>query len=253
MDWAELLKHPVGGDHIVQTWQDEAFLGETVFEYIGSGLRGGNAGLIVATPQHAELFKRNLVAARAGSAPGQLRFLDAEDLLAKFMHDGMPDWNRFHQLVGGQIAELRLQYPAVRVYGEMVDVLWQRGEREAAIRLEEFWNELAKLQTFSLLCAYRLDNLDAGAYGGALECVCRVHTHLIPARDYEAFNDAVSAASKAVLDQPLAQMLLSLSASQRPATHMPLGQATLLWLQKNMPRTAEKVLAAVRERCSAAT
>ena len=30
MDWAELLKHPVGGDHIVQTWQDEAFLGETV-------------------------------------------------------------------------------------------------------------------------------------------------------------------------------------------------------------------------------
>jgi hypothetical protein len=98
-----------------------------------------------------------------------------------------------------------------------------------------------------------MDNLDAAAYGGALECVCHVHTHLIPARDYEAFNDAVSEASKAVLDQPLAQMLQSLSASQRPETHMPIGQATLLWLQKNMPRTAEKVLAGVRERCNAAT
>jgi hypothetical protein len=249
MDWAELLKHPVGGDHIVQTWQDEAFLGETVAQYIGSGLHGGDAGLIVASAEHAELFKRSL---RSAGADGQLRFLDAEATLAKFMRGGMPDWNSFHQVVGGLIAEIRLQYPTVRVYGEMVDVLWQRGERDAAIRLEEFWNELAKLQTFSLFCAYRMDNLDASAYGGALECVCHVHTHLIPARDYEAFNDAVSNASKAVLDQPLAQMLLSLSASQRPQTHMPLGQAILLWLQKNMPRTAEKVLAGARERYNAA-
>jgi len=252
MDWAELLNHSTAGDHIVQTWQDEAFLAETVAKYIGSGLRGGEAGLIVATAEHVALFKRTLVAARAGGAHAQLRFLDADETLAQFMQGDMPDWNRFHRVVGGLIAELRLQHPAVRVYGEMVDVLWQRGQRDAAIRVEEFWNELAKVQTFSLFCAYRLDNLDASAYGGALECVCHVHTHLIPTRDYQAFDDAVNDASKAVLDQPLAQMLLALSASQRPATEMPLGQATLLWLQKNMPRTAEKVLAVVRERCSPA-
>ena len=252
MNWTELLRHPTGGDHIVQTWQDEAFLAETVAEYIGAGLRGGEAGLVVARPAHFELFKRHLPEARAAGRSGQLRYFDAEDTMAKFMRDGMPDWNSFHQAVGGLIAELRLQYPAVRVYGEMVDVLWQRGERDAAIRLEEFWNELAKLQTFSLFCAYRLDNLDASAYGGALECVCHVHTHLIPARDYEAFNDAVMDASSQILDRPMAQMLLSLSESQRPATQMPIGQATLLWLQKNMPRTAERVLAAVRERCGAA-
>jgi hypothetical protein len=29
---------------------------------------------------------------------------------------------------------------------------------------------------------------------------------------------------------------------------MPQGQATLLWLQRNMPRTAEKVLAELRSR-----
>jgi len=140
----------------------------------------------------------------------------------------------------------------VRAYGEMVDVLWQRGEQDAAMRLEEYWNELTRLQTFSLLCAYRIDNLDSGAYGGPLECVCRTHTHLIPARDYARFNDAVQAASKEVLDQPLAQMLLSLSASHRPATQMPLGQATLLWLAQNMPRTAERVLEQVRARYAAA-
>jgi len=67
-------------------------------------------------------------------------------------------------------------------------------------------------------------------------------------RDYDAFNDAVHDASREVLEQPLAQMLLSLSSSQRSLTEMPLGQATLLWLHKNMPRTAEKVLANVRQR-----
>jgi MEDS: MEthanogen/methylotroph, DcmR Sensory domain len=145
---------------------------------------------------------------------------------------------------------MRLDYPTVRAYGEMVDVLWQRGERDAAMRLEEFWNDLAKLQTFSLLCAYYIDNLDGAAYAGPLECVCKVHTHLIPAHDYSLFNAAVIEATKEVLEQPLAEMLLSLSEQHRPQTAMPQGQATLLWLQRNMPRTAAKVLAEVRARSS---
>jgi hypothetical protein len=131
----------------------------------------------------------------------------------------------------------------------MVDLLWQRGQKERAIRLEELWNDLAKLQAFSLFCAYRMDNLDARAYGGPLECVCKVHTHLIPARDYEKFNDAVSAAAVKVLDRPLQQMLLSLASHSRPSTEMPLGQAVLLWLRANMPRTAERVLSEVRAGC----
>jgi hypothetical protein len=136
----------------------------------------------------------------------------------------------------------------VRAYGEMVDVLWQGGRRDAAIRLEEFWNNLAQLQTFSLLCAYHMDNLDADSYRGPLDCVCKVHTHVISARDYRQFNDAVIQASEAVLDSPLSQMLLSLSEQHPPRAGMPQGQATLLWLQRNVPRTAEKVLSQVRSR-----
>ncbi|HEV7476656.1 MAG TPA: hypothetical protein VGO02_02855, partial [Burkholderiales bacterium] len=71
-NWTELLRHPTGGDHIVQTWQDEAFLAETVAEYVGSGLRGGEGALIVARPAHFELFKRNLAEARAAGRSGQL-------------------------------------------------------------------------------------------------------------------------------------------------------------------------------------
>ena len=245
-NWSELVRHPSQGDHMVHLYQDPAFLAEAVGEYIASGLRAGEAALIIATPANRRLFESKGL--RAGPS---LRMLDAEETLARFMSGGQPQWNAFAEVVGGLIAELRLQYPAVRAYGEMVDVLWQRGEQDAAVRLEEYWNELTRLQTFSLLCAYRIDHLDSEAYRGPLECVCKTHTHLIPTRDYARFNDAVQAASKEVLDQPLAQMLLSLSASHRPATQMPLGQATLLWLSQNMPRTAERVLQKVRLRHAA--
>jgi hypothetical protein len=243
MSWSDLVQEPGAHSHFVQLYQDLDFLAEAVREYVGTGLRRGEAAVIIATPQHRARFVEGL---EPLVARGTLRVLDAEATLACFMVNGMPDWRRFRETVGGLIAELRLQYPVVRAYGEMVNVLWQRGERDAAIRLEEYWNELGKLQTFSLFCAYHLDPLDKGSYGGALESVCKVHTHLIPARDYGGFNEAVSRATKKVLDQPLAQILLSLAVNHRQPTQMPAGQATLFWLQQNMPRTAEKVLDEVR-------
>jgi DcmR-like sensory protein len=250
--WPELLREPASGNHFVQVYTDEAFLVEAVAEYLGTGLRRGEAAILIATPSHRTAFMRQLegigIAAGKAAQRGQLVLLDAEETLKHFTTGGMPDWQSFHALIGGIIAKVRLDYPAVRAYGEMVDVLWQREERDAAMRLEEFWNDLARLQTFSLLCAYKLDNLDGAAYRGPLECICNVHTHLIPAHDYYRFNGAVLQAAEEVLDKPLAQMLLSLSERHRPETAMPQGQATLLWLQHNMPRTAEKVLAQLRSR-----
>jgi len=249
LDWHELLKTPAGGDHIVQLYEDDAFLADAVAQYIGAGLRAGEGAVIIATAEHRRIFEAMLPGARQALESGQLQLLDAEASLAAFMCDAGPDWTSFHRVIGGAVAEVRLQYPKVLLYGEMVDVLWRRGERAHAIRLEEFWNDLAKLQTFSLFCAYRMDNLDAAAYGGPLESVCNVHTHLIPARDYERFNRIIGEAAEKVLDQPLQNMLLSLAAHRRPGTEMPLGQAVLIWLQANMPRTAERVLSEVKARC----
>ncbi len=243
MNGTEVLREPSHGDHIVQTYQDPAVLADAVAEYLGTGLRRGEAAIVIARPQHAAKFREKI---GTPGEPGQLIILDAEETLARFMADGMPQWSAFHEVIGGLIAQARLQYPAVRAYGEMVDILWQEGRREAAIRLEEFWNELTRLQTFSLFCAYAMDHLDPASYGG-LESVCRVHTHFLPTRDHQQLNHAVTEASTKVLDEPLAKILLSLAASHQTATKMPSGQATLLWLSQNMPRTAHKVLREVKE------
>ena len=247
LNWPELLRHPGARDHMVQVYRERDFLVEAVVQYIGSGLEIGEGAIIIARPEHRARFAQGL----GDDVSPALKMLDAEETLGLFMVDGMPQWNAFHSVIGGTIAEMRLQYPTVRAYGEMVDILWQRGEQQAAIRLEEFWNDIAQLQTFSLLCAYAMDPLRGDTYAG-LESICRCHTHLIPARDYERFNEAVYESSKDILDQPLAQMLLSLAANHRTHTEMPLGQAALIWLKQNMPRTADRVLGQVRTRLNVA-
>jgi hypothetical protein len=244
LNWTELLKHP-GRDHLVEVYQDPAFLAETVTHYLAAGLHLGEAAIVVASAENRERFSRALEEVH-GLPAASVCMLDAEETLASFMVNGVPEWTAFQRVCGSAIANLCLRHPAVRAYGEMVDILWQRGERNAALRLEQFWNELGRQQAFSLLCAYRLDPLEPESYGGALESVCRCHTHLIPARDYSRLNRAVTDSAKKILDRPLAQMLLKLAAAHRPHTEMPLGQATLIWLKQNMPRTAERVLADVR-------
>ena len=224
-------------EHIVHTYRDAAQLAAVASEYLLTGLQRGEAAIVIARPEHAAMLQARL----GGFSGQQLLVLDAHQTLSRFMAGDMPQWQAFHALIGGVIAQLRLQYAQVRAYGEMVDILWQGGNTAAAIRLEEYWNELGRLQTFSLFCAYALDHLDLRSYAG-LQHVCKTHTQYIPARDGELFDKAVRDATCKVLDGPLAELLLSLAERHRAGTQLPQGQATLFWLAQNMPRTADKVL-----------
>jgi MEDS: MEthanogen/methylotroph, DcmR Sensory domain len=232
-------------EHLVHLYQETHFLADAVADYLGEGLRAGDAAIIIATPCHRAAFLERLDAADA-IHEGRLKLLDAQQTLERLMTDGMPQWRPFREIVGALVGELCARYPRVRAYGEMMDVLWQLGRRDAALRLESYWSELGKLHPFSLFCAFRMDPLDSRAYGGPLESVCNAHSHFMLARHPERFDEAVRAAALKVLDQTLAQMLLALAANHRPATHMPVGQATLFWLHRNMPRTAEKILSELR-------
>jgi hypothetical protein len=249
-DPARVVADPGRHDHFVQLYQDPGYLVDAVAEYVGNGLARGEGAIVIARPAHRAALLAIL--ARQACQPGQLVLLDADETLARFMVNGMPAWSSFREVIGGAIAELRLAYPTVRAYGEMVDVLWQGGSRDAAIRLEEYWNELGKLQTFSLFCAYRLDPLDSALYGGPLESVCKVHSHLVPSREWRGLEAAVQRASEKVLEQPLADVLIALARNHRPPTEMSDGHAALFWLRQNMPRTAEKVLSELRARAAPA-
>ena len=247
--WQELLGRPLDGNHIAQIYRDEDFLVDALSHFVATGLAHGEGIVVVATPEHWEACVSRLetqdVLLRDAVVCGQLAVLDTGKALRAFMVDRMPDWKRFQDAVGTVINRVRRQYAKVRAFSEMVDILWQRAERPAAIRLEQLWNHLVKVQDLALCCAYQIDNLDDAAYG-SLGCVCEMHSHLIPARDYDRLEHTVKTASDDVLGASVGRMLQSLAFARQPSTHMPSAQATLLWLKEHMPLTASKVLARVR-------
>jgi MEDS: MEthanogen/methylotroph, DcmR Sensory domain len=257
--WEALLDRPRDGQHAVQLSSDPAFLADAVARFAAVGLRGGEGIVLVARRERWDAIQERLVDEgldpRAAIERGQLHVWDATTLLDAFLVDGRPDAAAFEGTVARRLDELALRYPKIRAFGEMVDVLWQRGDRDAAIGLEAIWNETLRRRAshLSLLCAYSIDPLSDDAYGGPIESICQAHSHLIPARSYERLDEAVALASHEVLDGALASMMQSLSAVHRPRTEMPLGQATLVWLKENMPATAERILRGVRERCATST
>jgi hypothetical protein len=60
----------------------------------------------------------------------------------------------------------------------MVDVLWKKGERDAAIRLEMLWNQLSHIEAFSLLCGYAMGDFYKDAN---VDDICRQHSHIVSA------------------------------------------------------------------------
>jgi signal transduction histidine kinase/CheY-like chemotaxis protein len=173
--------------HDVQFYESDEVLAATVSQYLAEGLVAGEPAVAILTPDHAdallrELGERGLDVARARAA-GTLAVLDAEETLGRFMVDDEPDWQRFHDEIGGTIA--RCAGPAkgarVRAYGEMVDVLWRQGQKPAALRLEEMWNRLQQDGSFSLLCAYMLGNFHRSSDAADFGHVCDLHHHVLPA------------------------------------------------------------------------
>jgi hypothetical protein len=239
-------------EHAVQLYQDEPDLAEALARYAQGGLAAGEGVVVIgSTPRWNALGARLRamgVDAHAAVLRGQLRLFSAKTILTACMVRGMPESLAFNQAIGALLDLVRMRYPALRVFGELTDILWSQKERTAAMAVERLWGALTVSQNFSLLCACPLDSLDGRSYEGQLQSVCALHTHLVPAADCNAFNEAVTGAIREVLEPQLVGMLHSLSAQHRPVTQMPMGQAVMLWLRQNMPRTAERVLARARAR-----
>ena len=232
---AETLRSPSPCDHLIQAYTDDAFLAETVGEFIATGLKVNEGAIIIATPKHLGLFGDSLQALRidiaAATAGNQILLLDAERTLERFMVDGRPDRTAFFEVITSALEHVRRAgYPRLRLYGEMVDLLWA-SDLDATVELEQLWNEVLKDPTLSLLCAYRLDPVERRVQG-VLRRVTRCHSHLLPAEDYEVFEAAVTEAYRDVFGTPSdADALRNLIVKFESGTTMPPAHAALFALQ----------------------
>lgn len=239
-------------DHVIQTYTDDAFLARVVTDYVAAGLAQRDAVITIATPAHTRAVTDRLAATgidvSAVVDAGHLLTLDAERTLAGVMVDGGPERTAFLSIMTAALGRVRApDGHAIRLYGEMVDLMWPE-QLEAALTLEGLWNELLADRRLSLLCAYRLDALDRHAKG-VLRRVTHCHSRLMPADEPERFEEAVDRAYAEVFgaggDVATLRALMVSRHSQGPA--VPPAHAALFALDDMPPLIANDIRARARQ------
>lgn len=186
------------GDHVVHFYEHEPDLARSVGRYLRDAVEADAVSIVIATEPHrraftAELETAGINPAKAGS-DGTLVMLDATATMAAFMPDGRIDHDAFRQVVGSIVRRASASGSPVRVYGEMVALLWEEGHVPAAIEVEELWNELAREVEFSLVCAYRSEAVQGAELAEALQRVCHLHSSVLHAPIREDQQEQSSAA-----------------------------------------------------------
>jgi hypothetical protein len=176
--------HPAGpGGHVVAFYGDDGDLAGQVSDYLLGAIRGGGTGLVIATPAHRLAIEDCLVCSGidvpGARAAGSYVSLDAEETLRRFLVGGWPSPAGFWQVISPLARGAVAAGGPVRVFGEMVALLWDAGLAGAAIELEALWNELAAQYPFSLFCAYPERSVTEDHLQDALAEVCRLHAAVV--------------------------------------------------------------------------
>ncbi|MER2513909.1 MAG: MEDS domain-containing protein [Nitrosomonas ureae] len=196
-----VLTDPISGNHIVKVCRDQGVKVNSVAQYVVKGLSNGEAVAIIARPSLRkalmDFFVTQGLDVQSFKDQGKIKFLDAEFLLSSLWMDDGIDAEAFEKFVSDPLGVMKLKYDKIRIFGEMVDVLWQKGAYDEAMQLEDRWNDLFKKIEFSLLCTYSFSHLDPSTYDEALERICRCHTHHIP---LEVSDLSISSEANELLD-----------------------------------------------------
>jgi hypothetical protein len=168
-----------GHEHLVEFYETEEHLIATVTEYVVPALRGYDCAIVVATAQHRAAFADEIRAAGidldAAIDDWRYQALDAADVLSRFMVDGAPDPVRFREAITEILDNAPSGGAGVRVYGEMVALLWAAGDVTSTIAVEDLWNVLGAEYGFSLFCGYPISGFDVQPRS-AFEHICAQHS-----------------------------------------------------------------------------
>jgi hypothetical protein len=175
--WKDIAVH----EHVVQLYEnDEVFL-ETLAGFVGGGINAGDCCIVIATKSHLNALnvrlREHVVSVATLLSDYRYIPLDAGETLSKFMINDWPDEQLFNQTVSGVIGKAVANHRNIRAFGEMVAILWDQGNKEAAIELERLWNKFCSLHPLSLFCAYPQQSF--GVDADEIGHVCQEHCKLL--------------------------------------------------------------------------
>jgi MEDS: MEthanogen/methylotroph, DcmR Sensory domain len=173
-------------EHLVQIYKDDDVFLDALEGFVAGGIKKGDGVIVIATPAHLAVLEHRMLSKRLdpGSAAARDQYiaLDAEQALSNFMVDGWPNDRRFTSFVTDLVSRAGKDGDAsrrVRAFGEMVAVLWSRGNFTATIRLEYLWHDFCQKNAFCLFCAYPRACFTQDAEA-SIQQICAAHSSVVP-------------------------------------------------------------------------
>jgi len=170
--------------HEAGFYSDDASCVDSFAQFLAGALNCGTAALFVGTESYrnsvsAAVHARGIDVA-AAIKDGRYLSLDVADVLSTFMVDGLPDGNRFLKTAGELISlaakTVTGDHAAVAACGQSAALLWAQGNAEAAIRLEQLWNEAVSKYNVQMLCGYPVTGFQGGVGNHVFEKICAEHS-----------------------------------------------------------------------------
>lgn len=176
--WGEIAPY----DHVVQIYENDDALLDLLSGFVNDGFRHGESVVIIATDLHLQALNTRLAVLGYSVtdlvATYQYIPLDADETLSQFMVNDWPDENLFNAAVSDIITRAKGEGRKVRAFGEMVAVLWAKGQVGATIRLEHLWNKFCESQAFCLFCAYPQSGFTQDASESIMH-ICGAHSKMV--------------------------------------------------------------------------
>jgi len=169
--------------HEVQFYSDDAVFVDTFARFIAVALKAGKTAIVVTTDSHRDGLVLRLKAEGldVDSAAQQGRYiqLNVAETLSAFMVNDMPDSARFFEVVGDLIHAAKAakgEHSRIVACGECSPLLWAEGKADAAIRLEQLWDEVGTTFGVDILCGYALSNFHGEEDEHVHQSICAVHS-----------------------------------------------------------------------------
>jgi signal transduction histidine kinase len=233
--------------HTAQFYASDTFLLDALSRFVGTALVTGDAAVVIATKAHRDGLIQRLQSCglEMGRAIEQGRYiaLDAAETMAMFMVDSSPDATLFTEVIGSVLglaaaAATNGKPGHISAFGEMVALLWQQGYGEAAVRLEQLWNNMSRIYPLSLRCAYPMSGFDREEHGDLFLKICAEHSHVIPVESYSALANEE-------------QRLRSISLLQQKAQALEVEVAERKQAEETLRRTQTELESIVEQRTTA--
>jgi DNA-binding NarL/FixJ family response regulator len=170
--------------HEVLFYSDDAVFLDVFARFIAVALRSGDAAIAVVSESHRDGLVLRLKAqgldVDAATREGRYIQLDVAKTLSAFMVNDMPDSARFSEVVGGLIQSTakvaKGEHSRVVACGECSPLLWAEGKTDAAIRLEQLWDEVGTIFEVEILCGYALSNIHGEEDEHVFQSICAEHS-----------------------------------------------------------------------------